>query len=188
MYRTSEGPVAQQQDPRTSPPTVLLDRDGVLNKQATLARYIRTWAEFEWLPGAREALRLFTEAGWRVIVVSNQAGIGRGVMQEEDVRTIHERMRADAAAAGGRIDAVYYCPHGWDDGCDCRKPKPGLLLQAQRDFTLDFNRAVMIGDDERDGQAGAAAGCRWIQVTSTVSLLDIAQRLLAVHGAPQERA
>lgn len=159
--------------------TVLLDRDGVLNKKATQARYIRTWEEFEWLPGALEALRLLKEAGYRVIVVSNQAGIGRGIMTDEDVRKIHERMQAEAQAAGGRIDAIYYCPHGYDEGCACRKPKPGMLLQAQRDFMLDINQVVFIGDDERDGQAGAAAGCRWEQVTPSASLLDITRRLVA---------
>ena len=163
---------------------MLLDRDGVLNKKATRARYVRTWEEFEWLPGALEALRLFSEAGYRVIVISNQAGIGRGTMKEEDVRVIHARMRAEAAAAGGRIDAVYYCPHGREDGCDCRKPKPGMLLQAQQDFALNLRQVVFIGDDVRDGQAGAAAGCRWMQVTPSRSLLDITRGLLASGATP----
>ncbi len=165
-------------------PTVLLDRDGVLNKKATLARYVRNWEEFEWLPGALEALRLLAAADYRVIVVSNQAGIGRGIMKDEDVRRIHDRMQAEATAAGGRIDAVYYCPHGWDDGCACRKPKPGMLLQARRDFDVDMTQAVFIGDDERDGQAGAAAGCRWMQVMPSSSLLDITRGLLASGATP----
>lgn len=163
----------------TERPTVFLDRDGVLNKKPTQARYVRNWEEFEWLPGTREALRLFAEAGYRVVVISNQAGISRGVMSEEDVQTIHRRMREEATAAGGRIDAVYYCPHGGDDDCTCRKPKPGMLLQAQREFALDLSRVIFIGDDERDGQTSASAGCRWIQVTEVISLLDVAKEVIA---------
>jgi D-glycero-D-manno-heptose 1,7-bisphosphate phosphatase len=146
------------------PATVLLDRDGVLNKRMPQAQYVRTWEEWEWLPGAREALRLLKEAGYRVAIISNQPGIARGEMTEEDLREINQRMKAEAAEAGGRIDAVYYCPHGWNEGCLCRKPKPGLLFQAQRDFSLDLSRTYFIGDDERDGQAAAAAGCPFILI------------------------
>jgi histidinol-phosphate phosphatase family protein len=158
-------------------PAVILDRDGVLNKKPPRAQYVRSWGEFEWLPGSREALRLLKDAGYRVVVVSNQAGIGRGEMAEGDLLQIHERMKAEAAAAGGDIDAIYYCPHGWDEGCECRKPKPGLLFQAQRELNLDLSRTAFIGDDERDQQAADAAGCPSILVSDQLSLLDIAHRL-----------
>jgi len=158
---------------------VILDRDGVLNVRPPRAEYVRRWAQWQWLPGAREALRLFKEAGYRVIVVSNQAGVARGAMTERDLAEIHERMAREAREAGGEIDAVYHCPHGWDEGCACRKPRPGMLFQAQRDFHLDLTRTAFIGDDERDGQAAEAAGCPSILLTGGRTLLDAAQELLA---------
>jgi D-glycero-D-manno-heptose 1,7-bisphosphate phosphatase len=160
-------------------PAVILDRDGVLNKRPPRAHYVRRWEEFEWLPGALEALRLFTRANYRVIVVSNQAGIGRGAMTDADVQGIHERMRTEVERAGSRIDAIYYCPHDWQEDCECRKPKPGLLFQAQKDLSLDLTRTPFIGDDERDRQAADSAGCPSALVSSELSLLDIARRLVA---------
>ena len=159
-------------------PTALLDRDGVLNKRAPKARYVRSWSEFEWLPGAKEALRLLNKAGYRVIVVSNQAGIGRGLMTETDLRQIHDKMRAEAAEAGGQIDKVYYCPHDWNEGCECRKPKPGLLFQAQRELNLDLSRTVFVGDDERDGEAADRAGCLFVRVSEEKPLIEWVQQLL----------
>jgi histidinol-phosphate phosphatase family protein len=159
-------------------PTIILDRDGVLNRRPNRARYVRTWGEFEWLPGAKETLRLLKENGYRVVVVSNQAGIGRGLMTEADLAEINRRMRDEAEQAGGRIDAVYYCPHDWESGCECRKPKPGMLFQAQKDLHLDLTRVFFIGDDERDGQAAEAAGCQFRMVTESNSLLTIIREVI----------
>jgi len=159
-------------------PTVILDRDGVLNKKPPRAEYVRTWDEFEWLPGAKDALRLLKEAGYRVIVVSNQAGVARGAMTENALSLIHERMNAEVREAGGQIETIYYCPHDWDEGCECRKPKPGMLFQAQREFNLDLSRTLFIGDDERDGQAADAAGCRSVLVSSDVPLLKAVHKVL----------
>jgi histidinol-phosphate phosphatase family protein len=159
---------------------VLLDRDGVLNKNPGRGKYVRSWAEWEWLPGAKEALRLLKDFGHQAIVISNQAGIALGELTEQDLSDIHRHMTADVLKAGGQIAAIYYCPHGREDGCQCRKPRPGMLHQAQRDFNLDLSRTWFIGDDERDGQAAEAAGCRWARVSEDCSLLDVAQRL--VHG------
>jgi histidinol-phosphate phosphatase family protein len=145
-------------------PTVILDRDGVLNRRMPKAQYVRDWSEWAWLPGVLEGLRRLKQAGWRVVVVTNQAGIARGAMTEAQLAAIHDRMRAEVAAAGGEIAAIYRCPHGWDDGCDCRKPKPGMLFQAQRDLRLDLSRTPFLGDDERDGQAAAAAGCPFVMI------------------------
>ena len=160
-------------------PTVILDRDGVLNRKAPKAQYVDTWKDWKWLDGAREALRLFKEAGYRTIVVSNQAGIARGNMTLKDLEDIHERMKQEAREAGGSIDAIYYCPHGWDEGCECRKPKPGMLFQAQRDFSLDLSRVFYVGDDERDEQAARAAGCRWAAVSDSMPLITVARQLLS---------
>jgi histidinol-phosphate phosphatase family protein len=160
-------------------PAIILDRDGVLNRKPPRAQYVRSWEQWEWLPGSLEALRLLHEARYRVIIVSNQAGIGRGVMTEADLHGIHARMKSDVERAGGRIDAIYYCPHDWDEGCECRKPKPGMLFQAQKDHHLDLSRIYFIGDDERDLMAADAAECRSALVTPSRSLLDITRQVLA---------
>ncbi|HEX2228039.1 MAG TPA: HAD-IIIA family hydrolase [Candidatus Binatia bacterium] len=159
-------------------PTVILDRDGVLNRKPPRAQYVRTWDEFQWLPGAKEALRLLKEAGYRVIVVSNQAGVGRGEMTEETLRQIHEKMQAEAVGAGGKIHAVYYCPHDWDEGCDCRKPAPGMLFQAQREFNLDLSGTVFVGDDERDALAAERAGCSFARISTEQPLILWAELFL----------
>jgi D-glycero-D-manno-heptose 1,7-bisphosphate phosphatase len=159
-------------------PTVILDRDGVINKKPPRAEYIRNWGEFEWLPGAKEALRMLCHAGFRVILVSNQAGVARGAMSEADLNEIHQRLRAEVTNLGGRLDAIYYCPHDWDAGCECRKPRAGMLFQAQRDFHLDLSRTFFIGDDERDGQTADAAGCPFLRVTGDKSLFDCTRELL----------
>lgn len=159
-------------------PAILLDRDGVLNRKAPRGEYVRHWDEFQWLPGAKEALKLLKNAGYKVVVVSNQAGIARGAMTEADLLDIHRRMVRDASLAGGRIDAIYYCPHHWDEHCECRKPKPGMLFQAQRDFNLDLSRTPFVGDDERDGQAANAAGCPSVLVSEQKSLLEVVRGLV----------
>jgi D-glycero-D-manno-heptose 1,7-bisphosphate phosphatase len=157
---------------------VILDRDGVLNKKPPRASYVLRWEQFEWLPGARRALQLLHDSGYRVIVVSNQAGIGRGLMSDPALVQIHSRMSQEAAVAGGKIEAIYYCPHNWEAGCDCRKPNPGMLFQAQRDLNLDLSRTVFVGDDERDGEAADRAGCPFVKVSEHRSLLDWVQELL----------
>lgn len=159
-------------------PTVVLDRDGVLNKKPPRAQYVRNWSEFEWLPGAKEALRLLKQAGHRVIVASNQAGIGRDAMSENDLMHIHDRMKTEAEQAGGQIDQIYYCPHDWNEGCECRKPKPGLLFQAQRELNLDLTRTPFVGDDERDAEAADAAGCPFLEVSDERPLLEITHRII----------
>jgi D-glycero-D-manno-heptose 1,7-bisphosphate phosphatase len=159
-------------------PAVILDRDGVLNIRMPRAEYVRRWADWRWKEGALDALARFATAGWRVAVVTNQAGIARGVMTEADLADIHERMRAEAANAGGRIDAIFHCPHGWDDGCSCRKPAPGMLFQAQRAFDLDLSRTFFLGDDERDALAAEAAGCRFASVPDNVPLSRIADQII----------
>jgi histidinol-phosphate phosphatase family protein len=160
-------------------PAVILDRDGVLNRRPARAEYVTRPEDLEWLPGAREALRLLRDAGYTVIVVSNQAGIARGAMTVADLEAVHRRLRTEAAQAGGRIDRIYHCPHGWDDGCECRKPAPGMLFQAQHDFDLDLTRTPFIGDDERDGQAADAAGCPPVMVSERHPLIAAVQELLS---------
>jgi D-glycero-D-manno-heptose 1,7-bisphosphate phosphatase len=160
-------------------PAVILDRDGVLNRSAGKGDYVRDPADLVWLDGALEALRLLNTAGFRVFVATNQAGVARGLMTGQQLDAVHRRLVEDAAAAGGRIDAVYSCVHGWNDDCACRKPAPGLLLQAQREHDLDLSRTVFVGDDERDEQAARAAGCPFRPVRPDRPLLCIARELTA---------
>jgi histidinol-phosphate phosphatase family protein len=163
--------------------TVILDRDGVLNRKPPRAEYVRRWQEFEWLPGARTALRLLHHSGYRVVIVSNQAGIARAVMTEADLAAIHRRMTEEVAAAGGKIEAIYYCPHDWDADCECRKPKPGMLFQAQRDLNLDLSRTVFVGDDERDGEAAERAGCPFVKLSEERPLIEWVRQLLKCETA-----
>jgi histidinol-phosphate phosphatase family protein len=160
-------------------PAVILDRDGVLNRRPPRARYVTRPEEFEWLPGALKAVALLNEAGYRVIVVSNQAGVARGAMTEAELEEVNERMRSEAAEAGGEIEAIYCCTHDWDAGCECRKPAPGMLFQAQRHFDLDLTRTPFIGDDVRDRQAADAAGCPSVLLADGLTLLDAVEALVA---------
>jgi histidinol-phosphate phosphatase family protein len=120
-------------------------------------------------------------------VVSNQAGVARGAMTENDLTAVHERMCAEARAAGARIDFVYHCPHDWDEGCECRKPAPGMLFQAQRELDLDLTRTPFLGDDERDGEAARAAGMPFTMVSEERPLLAaveeiLGERMVVNHG------
>lgn len=153
-------------------PTIIIDRDGVLNKKAPKAEYITKWRDWEWIEGSKEAICLLKKNGYRIIMVTNQAGIARGKMTETDLEEIHNNMQNDLSDCGGVVDAIYHCPHGWDDKCDCRKPLPGMLFNAQRDFHLDLSRIYFVGDDERDVTAGIAAGTHTFLITERYSLLD----------------
>ncbi len=143
---------------------VFLDRDGVINRERS--DYVKHWGEFEFLPGALEALRRLAGLNWPVLVITNQSAIGRGLATPSAVAEIHERMVAAVAAAGGRIDAVFVCPHHPDEGCDCRKPRPGLLHQAAAAFDLHLASCYFVGDAFTDLAAARAAGCRPILVQS----------------------
>jgi D-glycero-D-manno-heptose 1,7-bisphosphate phosphatase len=136
---------------------IFLDRDGVINRRR--ADHVKSWAEFEFLPEALEGLRDMTRTGAPVVLVTNQSAVGRGMISEAELAAIHERMLSEIAAAGGRIDAIYACLHTPFDGCDCRKPAPGLLLRAAADLGLRIESSVMVGDSVSDLEAARAAGC-----------------------------
>jgi histidinol-phosphate phosphatase family protein len=157
---------------------VLLDRDGVINRKAADGDYIKNWEEFEFLPGALEALKLLTANGHETYVITNQRGISRGLMSESGLRLIHEKMKAELEKKGASVKGIYYCPHSDDDNCECRKPKPGMLFRAASDHDFDLTKAVFIGDDRRDMEAGDSAGCNVIMVEPGKSLLDIVQAML----------
>jgi len=162
-------------------PTVFVDRDGVLNHKMPKAEYVCSWKDWRWHDGAKDGLRLIHEAGYRAIIISNQAGIARGNLTESDLEGIHKTMMQEIEEAGGHVDAIYYCPHDWDEGCFCRKPSPGMLFNAQRDFNLDLSRTIFIGDDDRDGIAAEAAGAGWIKVTKNNSFYEIAIDMTKTH-------
>jgi len=144
---------------------VFLDRDGVINKKAPEGDYIKSWDEFEFLPSVKTAIRKLNENGFLVIIVSNQRGIARGLMTEEDLKEIHRKMKEELAEVRAVIDGIYYCPHDLDDHCNCRKPKPGLLLKAAREHDIDLGRSWMVGDHESDIEAGKRAGCKTILIS-----------------------
>ena len=139
-------------------PAVFLDRDGVLNVSMR-GDWVRSPEGFRWIPGSIEAVRAFNDAGVPVVVVTNQSGIGRGVVTSEAVQSVNDRMMRELADAGARLDGIYICPHAPGGDCLCRKPMPGLLTQACEELDLDASRSVMVGDSERDLAAGYAAGC-----------------------------
>lgn len=157
---------------------VILDRDGVINKKAAKADYVKNWKEFTFLPGAIEGMKWLAEHSYEMYVVSNQPGIARGMMTKEDLDTIHKNMQEELAKHGITLGGIYVCLHGWDEGCDCRKPKPGMLYQASNEHHFDLRKTIFIGDDERDKEAGDAAGCKTILMESDGSLLKVVKSSL----------
>ena len=141
-----------------------VDRDGVINRDRD--DYVKSVAEFEFLPGSPEALARLHESGWMIVLVSNQAAIARGIITQDELDRITDVLRNGVEAAGGKIDAIYYCPHRPEDNCDCRKPLPGMILRASSDLGIDPKAAVFVGDAERDIRAGKAAGCKTVLVLS----------------------
>lgn len=140
-------------------PAAFLDRDGVLNRSAPPHQYIASPTQLRLLPGAGSALRNLQDIGFALVVVTNQQGVGKGEMTLNDLDVVHEEMRARLASFGVHLDGVYACPHLESVGCDCRKPRPGLLLRAAAELDLAPGQSVIIGDSPADMEAGAAAGC-----------------------------
>ena len=151
--------------------TIFLDRDGVINENRP--DYVKSWSEFHFLPGSREAIARLTQAGHRIVVCTNQAGVARGSMSIETVHEIHHRMVDSISEMGGRIEKVHFCPHGKEEDCACRKPRPGMLLQARDELGIDMHDAVFIGDSMTDIRAGLAAGVHTVLVLSGLGLEQI---------------
>jgi D-glycero-D-manno-heptose 1,7-bisphosphate phosphatase len=136
---------------------VILDRDGTINADSD--EYIKSPEEWQPLPGALEAIARLNHAGWHVVIASNQSGLGRGLFDVASLNAMHAKMHKLLSSHGGRIDAVFYCPHTPDEGCRCRKPEPGLFEQIADRFGVDLKDVPVVGDGVRDLQAGVAAGC-----------------------------
>lgn len=160
---------------------VFFDRDGVFNVDKIDMYKIE---DFEWIDGAKEAVKFCNDNGYLAIVITNQSGIARGLFTEADVRKLHNFINDELKKTGAHIDAFYYCPHHpngvvpeYTKVCDCRKPEPGLILRACKDFDIDPKISFMIGDKQRDVDCGIAAGCKGF-LFDGVNLLDSVKKML----------
>lgn len=141
---------------------IILDRDGVINHDSDA--YIKSPDEWRPLPGSVEAIARLCKAGYRIAVATNQSGVARGLFDLATLNAIHDKMHAAVARAGGRIDAIFFCPHSPEAGCSCRKPRPGLFVEALERFGSQPSETWAVGDQARDLQAAHAAGCRTVLV------------------------
>jgi D-glycero-D-manno-heptose 1,7-bisphosphate phosphatase len=182
---------------------VFLDRDGVINAKAPEGDYVVRWKDFHILPGVLESLRLLNESGVPVIVVTNQRCIAKGLLTTAELEEIHQRMREFVTQGGANINAVYYCPHEMHEGCSCRKPAPGMFIDAARDYGIDLPTSWMIGDSDIDVEAGKNAGCKTARLLTksesgaadrktqpdivALSLLDAVNQILRVKAEDYRR-
>jgi histidinol-phosphate phosphatase family protein len=174
-----------------------LDRDGVINRAASEGKYITRWDEMYVLPGVAEAIRLLHTSGFLVIVVTNQRCVAKGLITVEDLEVLHQKMCGELAAMGAMIDRVYYCPHDTEPPCSCRKPAPGMLLEAAREHDITLYESWMIGDSTSDIEAGINAGCKTARVIrsdglsrdscdiNASSLLGVVHRIIGSNKRPQ---
>jgi D-glycero-D-manno-heptose 1,7-bisphosphate phosphatase len=175
---------------RAHSPAIFLDRDGVIN-QRILSGYVTQWSEFRWMGGIAPALAELSALKLPLLVVSNQAGVGKGLITMDSLTVITNRFVSDFRELGARIDAVYYCPHRPEDNCSCRKPRAGLLLQAAQDWRIDLHRSVLVGDSPSDVEAARAVHCRTVllappigQEASNTAPAEADEVIHAVSGIP----
>ena len=143
---------------------VLMDRDGVINIKAKKGDYIKSWNEWKWMPNILELLKNLNLRDFKVIVISNQAGIARKKITRKKLNQIHEIMKAEIINYGGFIKDIFVCPHHWDEECSCRKPNPGMFFNAQKKFNIDLSNTYYLGDDPRDEEASKNAGCKFYKI------------------------
>ena len=161
-------PITSHIDPAylaVSGPAVFIDRDGVVNEQRT-GKYVHSWRDFVFLPGAIDAFVALAAAGLPTFVVTNQGGVGRGFLTARSLEDIHDRMAALIRGAGGRLDAIIHCPHSPESRCKCRKPRPGMLHALAERFAVQLDASTFIGDNVTDLEAGRDAGCETILVST----------------------
>lgn len=147
---------------------VFLDRDGVLNTKKD--DYVKKTSELEIFPFISESIKKLQKEGFKVIVITNQSAINRGLMNDNDLEKIHDEIQRFLIKHGTKIDAFYHCPHTPSENCFCRKPKPGLLLRAIGDFSIDVNQSWFLGDSDSDILVGTTVGCKTIKIKNEVSL------------------
>lgn len=160
------------ESPISAARVIILDRDGVINEDSD--EYIKSPQEWIPIPGSLEAIARLHRAGWRVVVATNQSGVARGLFDIDTLMRIHEKMHRAVEEAGGRIEAVFFCPHGPDDACQCRKPRPGLLREIAARLRIDLKGVPVVGDSLRDLQAAQAVGAKPILVRSGKGLRTLA--------------
>jgi D-glycero-D-manno-heptose 1,7-bisphosphate phosphatase len=160
-------------------PAVFVDRDGVICENRS--DYVKTWSEFVFVPGSVEALASLSNVGARLFVVTNQAVVGRGLISRRQLDVMHEKMLDVLSGAGAKIEGILVCAHHPDDRCDCRKPKPGLLLDAALRFKIDLEGSFMIGDAASDIEAGARAGTGTVLVLTGRGKESIEVRSFGKH-------
>ncbi len=150
-------------------PAIFVDRDGVINCRRP-GDYVLDWSQFVFMPGIREALKQLSSLGLPMIIISNQAAVGKGLLDPAGLEEITARMNEALLADGTSLAAAYYCTHRIEDDCPCRKPKPALLFSAAADFNIDLSRSIFVGDSNTDIQAARAAGCASVLFGSDASL------------------
>jgi D-glycero-D-manno-heptose 1,7-bisphosphate phosphatase len=143
---------------------IFLDRDGVINRKPKEGDYITSWADFHLLSGVAEGIALLNRTGYMAVVVTNQRCVAKGLLSAAQLETMHEQMSQALLQANAKLDGIYYCPHDYEPACACRKPAPGMLLEAARRHSIDLSSSWMIGDSEIDVQAGMNAGCKTARV------------------------
>ena len=154
---------------------VFLDRDGVINRKPPDGDYVRTWREFQFLPGIADWIQLLNALDLLTVVITNQRGIARGLIRSDDLQEIHRNMTQELARAGARIDDIFICPH--ENGtCECRKPKPGLVCMAQRKWNIDLHASLLIGDSETDRLLAGACGLGFVRARDG-RIVEVAQAL-----------
>ena len=157
------------------PPVLFLDRDGVLN--ADRADFVKRPEEWVPLPGSLDAAARLSRAGFSLVVITNQSGVGRGLFSERDLEAIHAKMMRQVEAAGGRITAIYFCPHAPEADCGCRKPRPGLIERACQELGVEAAEAMFVGDRLSDVEAAVRAGCRPVLLSADAGMaLRLAER------------
>ncbi len=165
-------------------PAIFLDRDGVIIENRS--NYVHSWDDVEFIPGALPALAKLKDCSYKIVIITNQAGVGRGILTLQVVNEINRRIRQAIIHANGRVDGIYVCPHKPDDGCNCRKPQPGLILQAARELDINLGQSILIGDNLTDVQAGQAARVGQVILVRTGLGEAFAQKLPAagLSGTP----
>jgi len=156
--------------------TVFVDRDGVINQERS--DYVKSISELEIYPNVAKNIKLLKDAGFLVIVITNQSAVNRGIITHEIVSQIHDSIQDHLKKYGTFLDGFYYCPHTPNENCNCRKPKPGLLQQAILELNIDLNSSWMIGDSDSDIEAADSVGCKAIKINDNFSLDNAVEKIL----------
>ena len=146
---------------------VFLDRDGVVNVDRR--DYVKSWREFDFLPSALDTLKLFAEKRIRVVIVTNQSAVNRGLVSLRSLKEIHRKMLAEIRVQGGDVEAIYFCPHTPTENCECRKPKPGMVLRAAKDLDIDLSSSYVVGDSDKEVELARSLGIKCIRISATDS-------------------